>query len=288
MNDNQNILEINEAEFNEKVVEASDNKLIVVDFWAPWCGPCKQLTPLLEKIMKDFPDKATLVKINIDDNQQIAAQLRIQSIPTVYAFKDRQVVNAFQGVISEKQILEFLEKGLGSKLNEDFDEFYEEIKVGIAEGKLDETKDLLLEFISNNPRELKAINYYLECLIELKQIDEVESFIESLEKEVQEKEEIKQIIKKIEIIKNNMSGPNIDDLVKKLRDKPEDINLIIEVADKYFSMQNYKECMDLLIVNYPKNKNKVKEKMLEYFGVLGNSNEHTVNYRKKLSQIMFS
>ena len=288
MNDDQNILEINEAEFNEKVVDASDNKLIVVDFWAPWCGPCKQLTPLLEKVMKDFTDKATLVKINIDDNQQIAAQLRIQSIPTVYAFKDRQVVNAFQGVISEKQILEFLEKGLGSKLNEDFNEFYEEIKVGISEGKLDETKDLLLEFISNNPRELKAINYYLECLIELKQIDEVESFIESLEKEVQEKEEIKQIIKKIEIIKNNMSGPNIDDLVKKLRDKPEDINLIIEVADKYFSMQNYKDCMDLLIINYPKNKNKVKEKMVEYFGVLGNSNEHTVNYRKKLSQIMFS
>ena len=288
MNNDQNILEINEAEFNEKVVEASDNKLIVVDFWAPWCGPCKQLTPLLEKVMKDFPDKATLVKINIDDNQQIAAQLRIQSIPTVYAFKDRQVVNAFQGVISEKQILEFLEKGLGSKLNEDFNEFYEEIKVGISEGKLDETKDLLLEFISNNPRELKAINYYLECLIELKQINEVESFIESLEKEIQEKEEIKQIIKKIEIIKNNMSGPNIDDLVKKLRDKPEDINLIIEVADKYFSMQNYKDCMDLLIINYPKNKNKVKEKMVEYFGVLGNSNEHTVNYRKKLSQIMFS
>ena len=288
MNDDQNIFEINEAEFNEKVVEASDNKLIVVDFWAPWCGPCKQLTPLLEKVMKDFPDKVKLVKINIDDNQQIAAQLRIQSIPTVYAFKDRQVVNAFQGVISEKQILEFLEKGLGSKLNEDFNEFYEEIKVGISEGKLDETKDLLLEFISNNPRELKAINYYLECLIELKQIDEVESFIESLEKEIQEKEEIKQIIKKIEIIKNNMSGPNIDDLVKKLRDKPEDINLIIEVADKYFSMQNYKDCMDLLIINYPKNKNKVKEKMVEYFGVLGNSNEHTVNYRKKLSQIMFS
>ena len=85
-----------------------------------------------------------------------------------------------------------------------------------------------------------------------------------------------------------MSGPNIDDLVKKLRDKPEDINLIIEIADKYFSMQNYKDCMDLLITNYPKNKNRVKEKMVEYFGVLGNSNEHTIIYRKKLSQIMFS
>ena len=101
MSDN-NIIEANEAEFNDKVVEASLNKLIIVDFWAPWCGPCKQLTPILEKIIKSTGDKVTLVKINIDDNQQIAAQLRIQSSPTVYAFKDKQIVNAFQGVLSEK------------------------------------------------------------------------------------------------------------------------------------------------------------------------------------------
>ena len=93
-----------------KVIEASESKLIVVDFWAPWCGPCKQLTPILEKIISKSGDKVTLVKINIDENQQIAAQLRIQSIPTVYAFKDKQIVNAFQGVIPENQIIEFIRK----------------------------------------------------------------------------------------------------------------------------------------------------------------------------------
>ena len=89
MNEQSNIVDANESDFNEKVIEASVNKLIVVDFWAPWCGPCKQLTPVLEKIVNQSSDKITLVKINIDENQQIAAQLRIQSIPTIYAFKDK-------------------------------------------------------------------------------------------------------------------------------------------------------------------------------------------------------
>ena len=118
MSENSNIIDVTETEFNDQVIEASESKLIVVDFWAPWCGPCKQLTPILEKIISKSGDKITLVKINIDENQQIAAQLRIQSIPTVYAFKDKQIVNAFQGVIPEGQIIEFIEKCLGSKIND--------------------------------------------------------------------------------------------------------------------------------------------------------------------------
>ena len=116
MNKINNILDVNEAEFNDKVIEASSDKLIIVDFWAPWCGPCKQLTPILENVAKKSVDKITLIKINIDENQQIAAQLRIQSIPTVYAFKDKQIVNAFQGVIPEKQVIEFIEKSLLTKI----------------------------------------------------------------------------------------------------------------------------------------------------------------------------
>ena len=288
MNDNKNVIDVSEAEFNDKVIEASSEKLVVVDFWAPWCGPCKQLTPLLEKIINSSGDKITLVKINIDENQQIAAQLRIQSIPTVYAFKDKQIVNAFQGVISEKQIIEFLEKCLGSKINQDFEEFYQDIKKLMSENKYESSKNQLLEFISNNPSDIQAINLYLDSLIELKEYEEVTSFIESLEQEIKDKDEIKKIIKKLEIIKNNISGPDINILISKLEQKPDDINLIIEISDKYFSTQNYENSFDILINNYPKNKQKVKEKMIEFFEVLGNSNEHTINYRKKLSQIMFA
>ncbi len=288
MSENTNIIDVTETEFNEQVIEASENKLIVVDFWAPWCGPCKQLTPILEKIVSKSEDKITLVKINIDENQQIAAQLRIQSIPTVYAFKNKQIVNAFQGVIPEGQIIEFIEKCLGSKINEDFTEFYNEIESAMAENKFEETKDALLEFISKNSDEIKGICFYLECLIELKQFEEVEVFISSLEKDAQQKDEIKQVLKKMEIVKNNSSGPNINELLGKLENEPNNIGLILEISDKYFSMKEYENGMDLLLKNYPKNKDSIKNKMVEFFAVLGNTDQVTIQYRKKLSQIMFS
>ena len=288
MNKNNNVIDVNEADFNNQVIEASQNKLIIVDFWAPWCGPCKQLTPVLEKIINNSQDKVILAKLNIDENQQIAAQLRIQSIPTVFAFKDKQIVNAFQGVLTEKQVIEFIEKCLGSKMNEDFTEFYEQIKVSMSENKFDETKDILLDFISNNPSEIVAINFYLECLIELKQYEEVDTFINSLDEDIKEKDEIIQIIKKLEIIKNNLSGPDINVLITQLEKKPDNIDLALEIADKYFSNQEYEKSMELLLKYYPKNKDKFKNKMVEYFEVLGNTNQYTILYRKKLSQIIFS
>tara|TARA_B100000674_G_scaffold477509_1_gene473439 strand:+ start:1 stop:867 length:867 start_codon:yes stop_codon:yes gene_type:complete len=288
MNENANIVEIGEAEFNDQVIEASSKKLIIVDFWAPWCGPCKQLTPILEKVIKTASDKVTLIKINIDENQQIAGQLRIQSIPTVYAFKDKQIVNAFQGVLPEKQIIEFIEKCLGSKIQDNYSEFYEQVRHMMSEKKFDESKEALLEFISSNPEEILGIKFYLECLIELKQFEEIDTFISSLKKETQDKEEILQIIKKVKIIKDNIAGPDIEELENKLKQNPGKIDLVIEIADKHFSNQNYQASMEILLKHYPKNKNRIKEKMVEFFGLLGNNDEYTIQYRKKLSQIMFS
>ncbi len=113
-------------------------------------------------------------------------------------------------------------------------------------------------------------------------------FINSLEKVVQEKDEVKQVLKKMEIVKNNSSGPNINELLGKLENEPDNIDLILEISDKYFSMKEYENGMDLLLKSYSKDKDKVKNKMVEFFGVLGNTDQVTIQYRKKLSQLMFS
>ena len=105
---NDNIFDGDEANFVERVINASDKKIILVDFWAPWCGPCKQLTPALEDVVKESDNVVSLAKINVDENQQISAQLKIQSIPTVIAFKDKQIVNGFQGALPKNKILEFI------------------------------------------------------------------------------------------------------------------------------------------------------------------------------------
>ena len=200
MNNKINIINVNEADFETKVLEESTKKLIVVDFWAPWCGPCKQLTPILEKVISQSPNKITLAKVNIDENQQIAAQLRIQSIPAVFAFKDKQLVNAFQGVIPEKEIINFLEKALGEKLDNNFDDFYETIQNLLSEEEFNKARTMLEDFISENSKEIKGICLYADCLISMNELDSANELLNSLDEEILNKDEIQKIFKRIDII----------------------------------------------------------------------------------------
>ena len=288
MSDNLNILEINEADFEEKVLKDSSNSLILVDFWAPWCGPCKQLTPLLEKVVNNSNGKVKLVKINIDENQQIAAQLRIQSIPAVFSFKDGQPVNAFQGVIPEKKIIEFIEKSLGEKLEEDHTDFYENIKNLINNNEYNDAKNLLENFLVENPQEFESFALYINCLSGLEKFEEADEFCKSLSKETLENIEIKGAIQKLSIKKKNLKGPNLEELLAQLNNKPNDINTILALADKYFASEMIDEAFSLLLSNYKNHKEKIKIKLINFFEALGNTNLKTIEYRKKLSSIMFS
>ncbi len=284
----ENIYDVSETDFNEKVIEASDNKLIVVDFWAPWCGPCKQLTPILEKVVTGLEDKIVLAKINIDENQQIAAQLRIQSIPAVFAFKNKQVVNAFQGVIPEKEIFKFLEDSLGEKLNNNFDSFFKEIETHLSNKDYKQAKELLENFISENSKEVKAIYFYAECLISMGETDVANEFLKSLDEDLINNDEIKKIIKRLGIIKQKNDGPSIDELNKDLLKSPKNLETVFKISETYFANNDFDSCFEILLKYYPTNKEKVKQKILNFFDVLGFKHESVILYRKKLSSMMFS
>ena len=286
--ENNNIIDVNEVDFETKVLEESSKRLVVVDFWAPWCGPCKQLTPILEKIISSSPDKVVLAKINIDENQQIAAQLRIQSIPAVFAFKDKQPVDAFQGVIPETEIIKFLEKSLGEKLTNDFGDFYNKIKILFDEKKFLEAKDLLESFIAENSQEVDGICMFLESLIGLNEISLAEDFLKSLSDEVVKTEKVNKIKDRILLIKKTDKGPSLEKLIKDLENAPNDLDVVFKITDTHFANNNFESCFEMLLNYYPKNKEKIKTKMLGYFDVLGFEHETATLYRKKLSSIMFS
>ena len=287
MNDT-NIIDVNESDFERDVLQESVNKLVVVDFWAPWCGPCKQLTPILEKVISASPEKILMAKVNIDENQQIAEQLKIQSIPAVFAFKDKQFVNAFQGVIPEKEIINFLEKCLGEKLENNFDEFYEEIQSLLSDEDFNQAKTMLENFISKNTKEVKGICFYADCLISLNEVEAANELLKSLDDELLKNDSIQKILKRLELVNQKYSGPSLDELKDELSKSPQNVEIVLKIAENYFANNKFDEAFEMLLKYYPKNKEVVKEKLLNFFDVLGFKHESVALYRKKLSSIMFS
>ena len=288
MSENKNIYDVNEADFEEKVLIASKTSLILVDFWAPWCGPCKQLTPVLEKITKNANGKIKLVKINIDENQQISSQLRIKSVPAVFAFKDGAPIDAFQGVIPENKIIEFIEKSLGEKIIKDHSDFYQLIDDNFESENFIIAIDLLGEFMVENPDQIKGKSLYIETLTSLKKFDEAELFYKSLDKDSAKNQLVVSAYQKLLIKIRNSNGPSLESLKSEHLKQPKDLKKILNLADKYFAENQLDESFQLLLDKYTTNKEKIKSKMLEFFEILGNENDKTHEYRKKLSSILFS
>ena len=289
---NINIFNINENDFNEKVIEASEEKIVLVDFWAPWCEPCKQLTPTLEKIVTEANGIVLLAKINIDENQQIAAQLRIQSIPTVMAFYKKQMANGFQGAIPKAKIMEFIEKVYGSPLPKSKNEFYLDVADNIKNNDFESALELIENFISENSEDPKAISLYIKCLYELKKLDDAKNFIDSLSEKTLSENEVKKEIKNFEMIKSASQSDSINDLEECYKNNPDKIENILKLSERYFYEKQIDNSLNLLIDSFLKFKNqereKIKEKLLNFFDVLGNDNEKTIYYRRKLSSLLFS
>ena len=152
INVSTNIKDVNTDNFMNDVIEASKDKPIIVDFWAPWCEPCKQLGPLLENAVKEQKENLTLAKIDIDQNQEIAAQLRVQSIPTVYTFFEGKVVDGFQGSKTNSEILEFVKKSaslLGP--GEEVENFISIAKLAIEQRNWNESKEIAQKILDIDP-----------------------------------------------------------------------------------------------------------------------------------------
>ena len=288
-NKNDYIFDIDEHSFQQKIIEASINRVILVDFWAPWCGPCKQLSPILENIINDCEGRVYLAKINIDENQKIAAQLRIQSIPAVYAFKNKQLADAFQGVLPQKKIIEFIEKVLGESIKKDNSAFYDEIKELISNKQLTQAESLLEEFISENSKDIIAISLYLNCMIESSKFQETNDFISALSKEILDTHKIKSVIANLQIKENSSKGPSLNEIKNIYEKNPKNLDNALILSEKYFVNQMIENAFELLLELYKnhKDKDKIKKTLIKYFEALGNSNEHTKHYRKKFSSIMF-
>ena len=286
-----NILSINQDQFLKEVVEKSKTTPVLVDFWAPWCGPCKQLTPVLEKLINKKNGKVILVKVNIDENQEIAGQLNIQSIPTVYGFVDGRPVDAFQGSQPESKIEVMIDKLIESMPGNEIPKLLEEANSLLKNNEAGQAKKIYETLVGMDPGNPKIVVGLLRSLIQLQNYEEAKEIINSVDETTLQNEEVSKIIKLLENFENNNDQSKLDELRKSLDNNPNDHNLRFELAEIYLKAneteRGFLELLYIFDQNPKWNEEAAKKKLLEYFDLLGFNDPNVMSARKKLSSMMF-
>lgn len=291
-NYNQYIKDISTATFNEEVINASKDSLVLVDFWAPWCGPCKQLTPTLEKLVTEYAGSVILCKLNVDENQAIAAQMGVQSIPAVFAFKDKKPVDGFMGNVTEAELRKFLEKNVGPLTDPNSDKLTQIINLKNTDNYQD-ALSLLDEMIQEDQENTDVIYEIADCYLKMNDLDNAKKFISSVPEKLLQNDKIKQIKSAIELAQNIPSdNARIDDLISKIEENPNDHQARLDLSLYYNSIGNKDEAADLLIesikIDKEWNEKAAQSQLLKFFEVWGFSDPVSIDKRKSLSSVLFS
>lgn len=284
------IKDINQDDFINEVIEKSKSIPVLVDFWAPWCGPCKQLTPILENLVNKKNGKVILVKINIDENQGIAGQLNIQSIPTVYGFVDGKPVDAFQGAQPESKIEEMIDKLIDAAPGNEIPKLLEEADSLFKDQKFEEAQKIYETLVGMDPGNPKVIGGLLRCLVQLKKYDDAKEMMDSLDDETLKNEEIIKINKLLTNLDKDEGG-DIEELKLLVANDPNNKEKRFDLAEKYLSSSETELGFNELLIIFEKdskwNDEAAKKKLLEYFDLLGFNDPNVLEARKKLSSLMF-
>ena len=284
------VIDINQDQFVEEVVEKSKTTPVIVDFWAPWCGPCKQLTPILESIVNKKNGKIILAKINVDENQGIAAQLKIQSIPTVYGFVEGRPIDAFQGAQPESKIEAMIDKLIDATPGNEIPKLLEEAESFFQGKEYEKAKNLYENLIALDPGNVKIIAGLLRTLLQLEKFEDINEMLDSLDEKILEDSEIKKIKKLVDNLHGDENSSSINEIEKKLKNNPNDKNIRLELSIEHLKSNQIDRGFQELLILYeqdPKWNDEAAKKLLEYFDMLGFNDPNVVEARKKLSSIMF-
>jgi putative thioredoxin len=292
VNDAELIKDTTTAGFVKDVIEASRSVPVIVDFWAAWCGPCKQLTPLLEKIVKSYGGKVRLVKLNVDEHPAIAGQLRIQSLPTVYAFRDGRPLDGFVGGQPENTIRAFIDRIVGEEQQADLATVLASAEQALEEGDVQSAAEIFATVLQEDKQNPAALAGLARCYLQTGDVARAEQTIALVPPDQKNVAAVERVKAALDLARKANQTDNRDALLSRLAANPADLqarfDLAVASAARGEKETAVEHLLDLVRRDRNWNEQAARKQLVQLFDAWGPKDPATVDGRRRLSSLLFS